>query len=36
MNWAAEREMEHIGESHGILDHDHHLLHELSKRVDAL
>jgi hypothetical protein len=36
MALAAEKEMEHIGESRGCMDHDHDLIHELSKRLDAL
>jgi hypothetical protein len=36
MALAAEREMEHIGESCGCADHDHDLIHDLSKRLDAL
>lgn len=26
----------HIGESYGASDHDHDMIHELSKRLDAL
>ena len=36
MKLAAESTMEHIGESRGCADHDHDLVHELSKRLDAL
>lgn len=36
MRIAAEREMAHIGESQGARDHDHDMIHELSKRLDAL
>jgi hypothetical protein len=36
MSLAAERELSHIGESHGCENHDHDLVHELSKRLDAL
>jgi hypothetical protein len=36
MTLAAEKEMEHIGESAGAADHDHDLLHELSRRLDGL
>ena len=36
MALAAEKEMEHIGESCGCADHDHDLVHDLSKRLDAL
>jgi len=33
---AAEKELEHIGETSGCKDHDHDLIHDLSKRLDAL
>ncbi|HEV8611502.1 MAG TPA: hypothetical protein VGS98_15715 [Thermoanaerobaculia bacterium] len=36
MALAAEKELEHIGETCGIADHDHDLIHDLSKRLDAL
>jgi hypothetical protein len=36
MTLAAEKELEHIGETCGCADHDHDLIHELSKRLDAL
>jgi protoheme ferro-lyase len=36
MALAAEKELEHIGETHGVADHDHDLIHDLSKRLDAL
>lgn len=36
MKLAAEKELEHVGESRGCEDHDHDLVHELSKRLDAL
>jgi len=36
MTLAAEKELEHIGESSGCSDHDHDLIHDLSKRLDAL
>lgn len=36
MTQAAERSMEHIGETQGIANHDHDLVHELSERLDAL
>lgn len=35
MTLAAEKEMAHIGESSGAADHDHDMVHELSKRLDA-
>jgi len=36
MALAAERELEHVGETQGCADHDHDLIHELSRRLDAL
>jgi len=36
MALAAEKELEHIGETCGCKDHDHDLIHDLSKRLDAL
>jgi hypothetical protein len=36
MTLAAEKELEHIGETCGMADHDHDLVHDLSKRLDAL
>ena len=33
---AAEQEFCHLGETAGIADHDHDLVHELSRRLDAL
>jgi GH15 family glucan-1,4-alpha-glucosidase len=36
MTLAAEKELEHIGETSGCADHDHDLVHELSKRLDSL
>lgn len=36
MSLIAEREMEHIGETKGAENHDHDMIHELSKRLDAL
>ena len=36
MSLAAEKELEHIGETCGCADHDHDLIHDLSKRLDAL
>ena len=36
MALAAEKELEHIGETCGCADHDHDLVHDLSKRLDAL
>jgi hypothetical protein len=36
MALAAEKELEHIGETCGVADHHHDLIHDLSKRLDAL
>ncbi|MBW8782347.1 MAG: hypothetical protein JF599_10740 [Verrucomicrobia bacterium] len=36
MSIAAEKEMAHIGESQGAANHDHDMIHELGKRLDAL
>lgn len=36
MALAAEKEFAHIGETSGCADHDHDLIHELSRRLDAV
>ncbi|MEX1229615.1 MAG: hypothetical protein WEB58_05205 [Planctomycetaceae bacterium] len=36
MTLAAEKELTHLGETSGCADHDHDLIHELSRRLDAL
>lgn len=36
MTLAAEKEFAHIGETMGCADHDHDLVQDLSKRLDAL
>jgi hypothetical protein len=36
MSMIAEREMAHSGETKGAEDHDHDMIHELGKRLDAL
>jgi protoheme ferro-lyase len=36
MPQAAEQEYAQIGKTHAIADHDHDLVHELSKRLDAV
>jgi hypothetical protein len=36
MKLAAEKELQHLGETCGAADHDHDLIHDLSKRLDAL
>lgn len=33
---AAEKEIAHIGETSGAANHDHDMIHELSKRLDSL
>lgn len=33
---TSEQHYQHIGESPGCADHDHDLVHELSRRLDAL
>ena len=33
---TQEKAVEHIGESQGIANHDHDMVHELNKRLDAL
>jgi hypothetical protein len=36
MPQVAEQEYALIGKTHAIADHDHDLIHELSKRLDAV
>lgn len=36
MSMVAEKEMQHIGKTKGCENHDHDMVHELSKRLDAL
>ena len=36
MSLAAEKEFAHLGETCGCADHDHDLIHELSRRLDSL
>ena len=36
MTLAAEQEMKHLGETQGCADHDHDLVHELSRRLDSI
>ncbi len=31
-----QKEVAHLGESRGVKDHDHDLVHDLSRRLDAL
>ncbi|MDX1672670.1 MAG: hypothetical protein R3211_10040 [Balneolaceae bacterium] len=33
---AFEKEVEHLGETHGMEDHDHDMIHDLSRRLDML
>jgi uncharacterized protein YutD len=35
MSIAAEEEMAHIGESKAAADHDHDMIHDLGRRLDA-
>ena len=36
MALTTPKSMKHIGDSAGMADHDHDLVHELSKRLDCL
>ncbi len=36
MQFAAEREYRHIGETKGLADHDYDLVQELNKRLESL
>ena len=36
MSIATTKEVAHIGESQGAANHDHDMVHELSKRLDSL
>jgi hypothetical protein len=36
MPMVAEKEMEHIGETQGMENHDHDLVQDLNRRLDAL
>lgn len=33
---VCDKQWQHIGESQGCADHDHDLVHELSRRLDSL
>ncbi|MGB3654984.1 MAG: hypothetical protein WBA41_27780 [Rivularia sp. (in: cyanobacteria)] len=33
---AYQKEVAHLGESRGVKDHDHDMIHDLSRRLDAL
>jgi hypothetical protein len=36
VSMTTEKEYEHIGETRGCADHDHDLVHELSRRLDSV
>ena len=36
MSMTTEKEYEHLGETRGMENHDHDLIHELSRRLDSL
>ena len=36
MSIVAEKAIEHLGETQGMENHDHDIVHGLSKRLDAL
>jgi hypothetical protein len=36
MSLTTDKEYEHIGETRGCEDHDHDLVHELSRRLDGV
>jgi hypothetical protein len=36
MALAAEKQVKHIGETKSVANHDHDMIHELSKRIDAV
>jgi len=36
MSTTTEKEYQHIGETRGCADHDHDLVHELSRRLDGV
>jgi hypothetical protein len=36
MSLTTEKEYQHIGDSRGCVDHDHDLVHDLSRRLDCL
>ncbi|MEQ8847500.1 hypothetical protein [Botrimarina sp.] len=36
MALASEKQLEHLGETQGCANHDHDLVHELSRRLDNL
>ncbi len=36
MSAGIAKEIEHLGETCGALDHDHDMIHDLSRRLDSL
>ena len=36
MSMKADQEYAHLGETRGMEDHDHDLIHDLSRRLDCL
>jgi hypothetical protein len=36
MSMTTDKEYEHLGDTRGIEDHDHDLIHELSRRLDCV
>jgi len=36
MSMTQEKEYEHLGETRGMEDHDHDLIHDLSRRLDCV
>jgi hypothetical protein len=36
MSAAIAKEIEHLGETFGASDHDHDMIHDLSRRLDSL
>jgi hypothetical protein len=36
MSTTQEKEYAHLGETRGMKDHDHDLIHDLSRRLDCL
>jgi hypothetical protein len=36
MSMTTDKEYEHLGETRGMEDHDHDLIHDLSRRLDCV
>jgi hypothetical protein len=36
MSMTIDKQYEHLGQTQGVADHDHDLIHELSRRLDCL